>query len=67
MQSFQVEGMDCDHCAHAVSAAIRQIDPGAVVRVDLRTGRVEVDSDAAADRLAAAIRGEGYGARALAA
>lgn len=65
MLSFQVEGMSCDHCRGAVTAAIRKVVPGAPVEVDLETGRVTVGGAAdqmGADRgaIAASIRGAGY-------
>lgn len=63
MPSFDVTGMSCDHCVHAVTDAVRAIDPSAKVTVDLATGRVDVDSFAPLDRLIAAIEGEGYGAK----
>ncbi|HLZ65431.1 MAG TPA: cation transporter [Aliidongia sp.] len=60
MQLFNVTGMTCGHCVRAVNAAITRHDARAAVRVDLTTGRVEVDSDAPRAELAAAIAEEGY-------
>ena len=60
MQLFTVTGMTCGHCVRAVSAAIARRDADAAVRVDLATGRVEVESDAPRADLAAAIAEEGY-------
>jgi copper chaperone len=60
MLSFQVEGMSCDHCRGAVTAAIRKVAPGAPVDVDLDTGRVTVGVAADRGAIAAAIRGAGY-------
>lgn len=57
---FQVEGMTCGHCERAVVHAVRQVDTDAIVKVDLPTGKVEVDSDKARDAIANAIREEGY-------
>jgi copper chaperone len=59
-QCFEVQGMTCGHCVKAVTAAVTKLDPAARVSVDLPSGRVEVDSTAARDRIAAAIRDEGY-------
>jgi len=60
MLSFQVEGMSCDHCRGAVTAAIRKVVPGAPVEVDLETGRVTVAATVDRAAIAAAIRGAGY-------
>lgn len=60
MLSFQVEGMSCDHCRGAVTAAIRKVVPGAPVEVDLETGRVTVGAAIDRGAIAAAIRGAGY-------
>jgi copper chaperone len=60
MQLFTVTGMTCGHCIRAVTGAITSRDATAAVRVDLATGRVEVDSDAPRAELAAAIAEEGY-------
>ena len=59
-QRFDVEGMTCGHCARAVGEAVRRVDPAAKVEVDLAGGRVVVDSSATRERIAEAIRGEGY-------
>jgi len=60
MQLFTVTGMTCGHCVRAVTAAIAARDAEAAVRIDLATGRVEVESDAPRAELAAAISEEGY-------
>lgn len=61
-QEFQVDGMTCGHCIRSVTEAVRGVDPVAAVDVDLATGRVRIGSDAAPDRLTAAIVAEGYAA-----
>ncbi len=58
--SFQVQGMTCGHCERAVVHAVRNVDTGATVQVDLPTGRVVVESDHPREALAAAITEEGY-------
>ena len=60
MLSFRVEGMSCDHCCGAVTAAIHRVVPGAPVEVDLETGRVTVAATADRAAIAAAIRSAGY-------
>lgn len=68
MQSFKVSGMTCGHCVRAVTDAIKGVDAGAAVEVDLASGRVTVrDETVAADRIATAISDEGYAAERLAA
>ena len=57
---FEVEGMTCGHCERAVVHAVREVDTEALVKVDLPTGRVTVESDKARDAIAHAIREEGY-------
>jgi copper chaperone len=59
-QRFDVQGMTCAHCVRAVTEAVRRLDPAAKVEVDLRSGRVEVDTTAPRERVATAIRDEGY-------
>lgn len=59
-ERFDVQGMTCGHCVRAVTEAVKRVDPAATVAVDLPTGRVEVESGAARERIAAAIREEGY-------
>jgi copper chaperone len=60
-QTFTVTGMSCGHCEKAVTQAVHQVDPQAQVKVDLASGRVEVDSSAAREALVQAITEEGYG------
>jgi copper chaperone len=59
-ERFDVQGMTCAHCARAVTQAVRRLDPAATVDVDLAGGRVTVDAGASRERIAAAIREEGY-------
>lgn len=60
MIEFQVEGMSCQHCVGAVTKAIRSLDSGARVEVDLEGGSVRVQSHENAERLSAAIVEAGY-------
>ena len=57
---FDVKGMTCGHCDRAVVHAVREVDTDAVVKVDLSTGRVDVESEKSRDAIANAIREEGY-------
>ncbi len=59
-QTFNVTGMTCGHCEKAVTQAIKQVDPQAVVQIDRSQNRVNVQSEQARDTLAKAIAEEGY-------
>lgn len=41
--AYDVDGMTCSHCAHAVTAEVSKIPGVRAVRVDLTTNRVSVD------------------------
>jgi len=60
-QTFTVTGMTCGHCERAVTTAVQQVDPQAVVTIDRAANRVEIDSAQPRDVLAKAIAEEGYG------
>jgi copper chaperone len=60
MVSLEVKGMSCGHCAAAVTRAIKEIDPAAEVKVDLESGRVEVQGQAAAAAVSKAVDEAGY-------
>ncbi|MFC7554763.1 copper chaperone [Pseudoroseomonas wenyumeiae] len=53
--------MSCEHCARAITQAIRAEDPGAEVRVDLAGGTVRAVTALPRDKVVAAIEEEGYG------
>jgi copper chaperone len=59
-QTFQVEGMTCGHCVRAVTEAVKSVDPQAEVKVDLASGKVEVQSQQDQAAIARAIQEEGY-------
>jgi len=44
-QSYNVTGMTCGHCASAVTEELTRIAGVREVRVDVASGRVDVDSD----------------------
>lgn len=60
MQTFQVEGMSCNHCAAAITSAIQTEDASARVHVDLAQHTVAVDSDLSQEHIRARIEAEGY-------
>src|SRR5688572_12000745 len=59
-QTFQVQGMSCGHCVGAVTQAVKSVDPQAEVKVDLASGKVEVQSQQDKAAIARAIEDEGY-------
>jgi len=61
-ETYQVEGMTCEHCVRAVSAEIGALPGVTTVRVDLASGAVDVTSDAplAAVAVADAVDEAGY-------
>jgi copper chaperone CopZ len=60
---LQVTGMSCEHCVRAVSDELGAVPGVTAVRVDLGSGRVEVDADGPLDPAAAraAVDEAGYG------
>ncbi|MFM6988657.1 MAG: heavy-metal-associated domain-containing protein [Arenimonas sp.] len=63
MITFRVEGMHCGRCVARINQAVRDLDAGAEVRVDLAAGTVSVDSSRNAAELSAALARIGYPAR----
>ena len=62
-QTFQVQGMTCQHCVKAVEQALAQVAGVQTVAVDLNQAQVTVDFDDTqtnAQALAQAIAEEGY-------
>lgn len=61
MIAFEVGDMTCGHCVGAITQALKEVDPGAQVRIDLASHRVEIEPAAADARaLGDAIREAGY-------
>ena len=60
MLELKVDGMSCQHCVRAVSAAIRQLDGAAKVEVDLAAGLLRTDAKAEAEAIRAVLRAAGY-------
>jgi copper chaperone len=57
---LKVSGMSCEHCARAITQAIRAGDPGAEVQVNLAGGTVRATTALPRDQVEAAIEEEGY-------
>lgn len=60
--TLHIEGMSCGHCLNAVRRALADIE-GTTIRT-VQIGRAEVDAEAPADVLVAAIEQAGYRATA---
>ncbi len=61
MISFQVDDMTCGHCVSTITKAVRSVDQGARVEIDLAAHRVQIEpTEAGASELADAIREAGY-------
>ena len=67
MIQFHVAGMTCGGCARSVTNAVKGIDAGASISIDLATRLVTVDSRADAAAIAGAIEAAGYQAEVRAA
>ena len=60
MYQLQVENMSCGHCVSAVTKAVKTIDAGATVDIDLASKSVKIASSAALAPLKGAIVDAGY-------
>ncbi len=60
--TYNVEGMSCEHCVHAVTTEVKGVANVTDVAIDLSDGRVTVTSTAPLDDavIAAAIDEAGY-------
>ena len=61
MTAFEIDDMTCGHCTSKITNAVHALDPGARVRIDRPSHRVEVESAGADDAaLSRAIVRAGY-------
>ncbi|KQY81002.1 MULTISPECIES: heavy-metal-associated domain-containing protein [Roseateles] len=61
MQVFRVDDMTCGHCVASITEAVRAVDAGAKVGVDLAQRLVRIEpTEADASELAGAITEAGY-------
>lgn len=61
MVTFEVNDMTCGHCVSSITQAVRAIDQGAQVTVDLATHRVRIQpTESNRSELSQAIREAGY-------
>ncbi|QNT77636.1 heavy-metal-associated domain-containing protein [Entomobacter blattae] len=59
-QTFQVEGMTCNHCAQTVTDAVSALKGVEGVTVDLKKGEVHVNGAGNVKEIKEAIEEEGY-------
>lgn len=60
-RTFNVEGMSCDHCVHAITGEVTKVDGVSAVNVDLTAKTVTVSGDEFGDdAVRAAIDEAGY-------
>lgn len=64
MLRYEIEGMKCAGCARSVERAARTAAPGADIRVDLPSRRLEVGGLASPDAVIAAVSAAGFGIQA---
>ena len=60
MHEFKLPAMSCGHCVATVTGAVKEVDPTAVVEVDLDQKNARVESGADRAVLAAALAEAGY-------
>lgn len=60
MYELDVQEMSCGHCVASVTKAVKALDAGATVEVDLAGKKVKVESAAPLDSVKAAIADAGY-------
>ena len=60
MYTASVTGMSCGHCVRALTRAIQQRDPDAIVEVDLAQQRVKIAGDLSEQEILAAIVEAGF-------
>jgi copper chaperone len=63
MYEFEVKGMSCGHCVKAIKVAVLDLEPDAVVDVDLAAGRVRVTTDLSLEAVRESIVEAGYDVR----
>lgn len=57
---FTVADMTCGGCARGVTASIKELDPNAVVNIDVASKWVEVQSSQSFEAIAAALTEDGF-------
>lgn len=65
MTTLNITGMTCGHCVKSVKQALADVPGVTRAEVDLQTRQAQVEGTADVDALVAAVKEEGYEARAV--
>jgi len=60
MLTLNVQDMTCNHCASAITRAVKEVDADATIDVQVAEKRVHIDSKLAAPVLVDAIKEAGF-------
>lgn len=60
MLEFRVQDMTCNHCAGAITQAVKQVAPLASVKIDLELHLVRIQGQVQSDAVKTAIAQAGY-------
>jgi len=60
MMNLIINDMTCGHCENVVTRTIKNVDPDAIVNVDLNKHQVAVESDALVGEITNALEQAGY-------
>ncbi|HZV65669.1 MAG TPA: heavy-metal-associated domain-containing protein [Telluria sp.] len=60
MITLSIPNISCGHCARAIKAAVLELDPAAVVEIDIDARTAAIDTTADAARLRERLAAEGY-------
>jgi copper chaperone len=60
---YEIKGMTCGHCVRTVEKALARL-PGVTAVCEVRVGEAVIEGSATEEEVTAALRGEGYEARA---
>lgn len=60
MYEFEVKGMSCSHCAKAIKTALLELEPDAVIDIDVAAGKVRITTEVPADTVKESIVEAGY-------
>lgn len=64
MLTLSIPAISCGHCARAITDTVHQLDPAAVVQVDVAARTAVIDSSADSATLRDRLAAEGYPATA---
>ena len=60
MLEFDIRNMNCGHCVRAVTEALKEVDPGARVEIDLPAKHVRVETATPREQVVSALAEAGY-------